>query len=64
MINQLTLGELSILLMLILNLAGIGKFWVSWERRMTTMETYIRLIMPKLGITLVDSPHRRDDHIQ
>lgn len=63
MLSEISVGELSIVLMLILNLASIGKFWVSWERRMTAMETYMRLIMPKLGITLVDAPHRHTDHV-
>lgn len=60
--ENLTISDVAIVLGLALNTMALLKFWVSWERRMTTIETYMRLIMPKLGINLVDANHRRTDH--
>lgn len=49
--------------MLVLNLAALMKMWASWERRMIVIETYMRLILPKLGVNIMDAPTRRGDNL-
>lgn len=61
MLQAMTLADMLLVLAVLGHLAVIVSVIVKTDRRITAIETYMRLILPKLGITLADEPRRNGD---